>query len=753
MSRCRFIALLFLTVMSNAVWAGDIASGQAASDGTNHGDSVRHAASPSFDVDVEVVLAKAGCNAGTCHGNQNGKGGLKLSLRGQDPVFDYEALVLHNGGRRVNLLDPAASLLLQKPTGQVAHQGGKRFSDDSKQYQLLLDWIANGASPPTKSVAVDRLVVQPLEAIRFAPQDQFKLQVEAEFSDGSRRDVTDLAVYETSNLNVSVGADGLVARDAFGEATVIVRYLNQQVPVRVAFLDRRDDFVWHERPGRNHVDEWVFAKLRKFRANPAETCSDHVFLRRAYLDLLGFLPTAEEAREFMASADRSKRDVLIDSLLARPEFADNWSLKWADLLRVEENVLDRKGVDVFHGWIRDAIAKGKPMNEFVAELLLARGSTYDNPPANYFRALRQTNARGEAAARVFLGTRLQCAQCHNHPFDRWTQDDYYSWASLFARVDYEIIENKRKDKLDKKQFVGEQLVKLEGEGKVKNPATGEVVAPRFLGAEKPVTDNEQRLVELAAWLTSPDNRQFARSQVNRIWYQLMGQGLVNPVDDFRATNPASHPELLERLTDDFIDGGFQIRPIIRTIMQSTSYQLESASDAAPVDYARVAARRLTAEQLLDAQATALTAMLKFNGFEPGKRAVQLPGVHKVRDREEKPSPADRFLFAFGKPERLMTCECERSDDTTLSQALLLINGDCIDDLLKQPDNLIGTLLEEGADLDDAITQLYWSTLSREPTGEERNHSHSVIARGKDRRQGLEDVAWALLNAKEFVFRQ
>ena len=706
----------------------------------------------SFDIDVEVVLAKAGCNAGACHGNQNGKGGFQLSLRGQDPTFDYAALVRQNGGRRVDLLDPDNSLLLLKPTMQLAHQGGKRLTRNGPLYHLLRQWIATGAAPPTGSVEVERLIVHPQEAILFAPQSETAITVEAQFSDGTRRDVTAHAVYEPSNLNVSVSPGGVVQREASGEATIVVRYLDQQQPVRVAFLDAADEFRWSERVARNYVDEFVFAKLKKFRSNPAERCSDHVFLRRAWLDLLGTVPPADEAERFVADANPNKRDELIESLLSRPEFADHWSLKWADLLRVEENVLDRKGVEVFHGWIRDSIQAGKPMDQFVSDLLLARGSTYDNPPANYFRALRETSVRGEAAARVFLGTRLQCAQCHNHPFDRWTQDDYYSWSSLFARIDYEIIENKRKDKLDKNQFVGEQLVKLSDAGEVINPTSGKKMSPRFLGDDTSIPQDVDPLGELAEWLTSGENRQFARAQVNRIWFHLMGTGLVNPVDDFRVTNPASHPELLERLASEFVESGFRIRPVIREIMRSESYQLSSSVADVADRYARVAPRRLAAEQLLDAQAAALAAKLKFNGYDAGTRASQLAGVHKVRDRDEKPSAADRFLFAFGKPERLMTCECERSDSTTLSQALLLINGECIDDLLKQPDNLIGQLIAEDAGIDSAVTKLYLSALSRAPSSEELHNSRSIVAGSVDRRRGLEDVAWALLNAKEFVFR-
>lgn len=708
---------------------------------------------PAFDIEVEAVFSKAGCNAGTCHGNQNGKGGFKLSLRGQDPHFDYLAVTSLNGGRRVNLLEPEKSLLLRKPTAQLAHQGGRRLSPGGKLYDQVIAWIRAGVPAPTSDVSVTSLIVSPEEAIRFSPTQEVQLSVKANFSDGTRRDITDVAVYEASNLKVSVTDSGTVMRNESGETTVIVRYLDQSIPVRIAFLDAVPNYQWNARPPRNYVDDFVFAKLRKYRSNPALRCTDRVFLRRVYLDLLGILPTADEARSFLDCDKPAKRERLVDTLLSRPEFADHWALKWADLLRVEEKVLDRRGVEVFHGWIRDNIAAGRPLNQFVADMLTARGSTYENPPTNYFRALREINARGEAAARVFLGTRLQCAQCHNHPFDRWTQDDYYAWSALFSRIDYEIPDLKRLDKLDKNQFVGEQFVRVKADVEVTNPTTGEVMQPRFLGDDWGPQDGADRLEKLVKWMTL-DSRQFAKAQVNRIWFHLMGRGLVNPVDDFRITNPASHPELLERLTSDFIEHGFDLRHLISRIANSESYQLATQPVPASGDfYAHVAARRLSAEQLLDSQANALQATLQFNGHPIGIRAAQLPGVHKVRAREKAPSPADRFLFAFGKPERLMTCECERSDSTTLSQALLLVNGDCIDHLLTQQSNLIGQLLAQDATLDDAIQELYWSALSRPPTSEERNNSHSVIAHSPSQRQGLEDVAWALLNAKEFVFRQ
>ena len=707
----------------------------------------------SFEVDVETVLSKAGCNSGACHGNQNGKGGFRLSLRGQDPVFDYHALVDQHGGRRINLLDPENSLMLRKPTLQVAHQGGHVLEKGSELYQMLVDWLVAGRpSPKQQGPLVTDLTISPSDSTYF-DQDQLQLFVEAKFADGTVEDVTSLAVYETSNLNAAVSSGGLVTRLADGETTVVVRYLNHQVAVPIAFLDKQPDFKWNAPNPRNYVDVYILEKLRAFRTNPASECEDHVFLRRAYLDILGIPPTAAQAKRFAANPGLNKRDELIDELLARPEFADYWALKWADLLRVEEKVLDTSGVDAFHGWIRDSIASGKGLDQFIREIVGGTGSTYENPPANFYRALRKVNQRGEAAARVFLGTRLQCAQCHNHPFDRWTQADYYNWAALFARIDYKIVENNRDDRLDKNQFKGEQIVQIKRAGEVTNPTTGETAPPRFLGSADELDGHASRLDQLAGWLTADENVQFSRAQVNRLWLHLMGRGLVEPVDDFRVTNPASHPKLLEALARDFVAHDFDIRHILRTIMRSRAYGFGMDSECDERNFGSVAARRLTAEQLLDAQSRTLGVPVPFNGHPMGIRAGQLPGVRKLRRRAKAPSPGDRFLFAFGKPERLMTCECERSDSTTLSQALLLLSGECTNGLLTDDQNLITRLLRSDMNLNEMITELYWSALSRAPAPREVNAAHSTLAHGESTRQGLEDICWALINAKEFVFRQ
>ena len=709
----------------------------------------------SFRNDVIPVLSKAGCSLGTCHGNKYGKGGFKLSLRSQDPDLDLLALTRDAAARRVNEMEPDRSLMLLKPTTQVPHEGGLRFKKDSDEYRILRDWIAQGCRDDAETAPkLARIEVSPREQVLTEPKREVQLSAKASFSDGSSRDITSVAVYEPANTLVKVSHDGLVQSDGNGETTVLVRFLGEQLPVRLAFIPARSNFKWTAPHENNYIDKHVFAKLHSLRMNPSELCSDTVFMRRAYLDLLGILPTADEARAFLADQRKDKRVRLIDELLERPEFADFWALKWADLFRSEEKAIDRKGVQAFHDWIAQGLRENKPVDQFVREVIAARGSTYLNPPANYYRALRDPVTRAEATAQVFLGVRLQCAQCHNHPFDRWSQDDYYDWASVFARVDYKILQNNRRDNLDKHEFNGEQVVFLTRDGAVTNARNGKLASARFLGAQTKLTKEQDPLRELANWVTA--NPLFAKSQVNRVWFHLMGRGLVDPIDDFRPTNPPSHPELLDQLAKDFVAQKFDLRWLIRTVMSSRSYQLSSepndsnASDE--LNYSHVSPRRLTAEQLLDAQHEVLAVPAKFSGYPSGMRAGQLPGVEAVRLRERKRSSSDTFLTLFGKPMRLLSCECERSSETTMSQAFNLVSGPEINELLSAPENRIQQLVAAGKSDGEIVTELYWNGLSRPPTQAETLEMSLRVGKAESRRKAFEDLSWALLNAKEFVFR-
>lgn len=714
----------------------------------------------SFSRDVMAVLSKAGCNMGACHGNLNGKGGFKLSLRGEDPAADYAALVRGDHQRRIDLLDPEASLILQKATARVVHQGGLRFSRESLLYEILRAWIAAGApGPEVGEPPLVRLEVTPRQAILVEPQDRVPLSVTAIFADGQRRDVTALACYEPTTRTVEVTSEGEVLRQALGPATVLVRYLEAQVPVRLAFLPSRPGFAFRAPPPVNYIDELVFSQLARLQMRPSDVCDDVTFLRRASLDAIGLPPTAEEARRFLADTSPDKRARLIDELLARPEFAEHWALKWSDVLRNEEKVLDARGVDTFFQWIRDAVAADMPLDRFARALVTGLGSTYDNPAANYYRANRDPLTRGETTARLFLGVRLQCARCHNHPYDRWTQDDYYGWAAIFSRIDYQILANQRRDRLDKHEFNGEQVVFVRDEGDLTNPRTGLPAEPRLLGGQLlPIHPHEDRLQPLADWLTSPHNAMFLQSQANFIWYHVMRRGLVEPIDDFRPTNPPSNPALLEALADDLAASGLRLKHLVRTIMLSRTYQLASEPNETNQDdesqFSRAVVRRLPAETLLDAQCVVLGVWPKFAGYPEGTRAGQVRGVERVRRRDGGPTAADRFLRTFGKPERLLACECERSNETTLKQAFTLIGDEGLDELLRHEHNRLAQLVRGGLPPEELVRELYWSALSRPPTEAELSAALPLVSSEDtvQRLEGLQDLAWALLNSKEFIFR-
>jgi hypothetical protein len=724
----------------------------------------------SFRNEVMAVLSRAGCNQGTCHGNQNGKNGFKLSLRGEDPFFDWSALTRDALGRRANLHRPEDSLLLRKAVAAVPHEGGRRFDPDSRSYTILRRWLEGGMpSDLADAPRLRQLLVQPASRILFEPEEEVRLQATAEFDDGSRRDVTALAVFELSNGSAVVRGDGLVRKGSAGgsgvrEATVVVRYLDQQVAVPLAFVPRRADFTWPAPPEANYIDRHVFAKLRALRMAPSELCADRVFLRRAYLDALGILPTPQETRDFLTDTRPDKRARLIDRLLERPEFADHWALKWSDLLRNEEKTLDRKGVMAFHRWIREAMASGQPLNDFARELIRSRGSTYQQPAANFYRALREPQVRAEAVAQVFLGIRLQCARCHNHPFDRWTQDDYHSLAAFFARVQYRIVENHRKDRLDGHEFDGEQVVFLDRESEHPHPRTGQPARPRFLGTGRPAdeagqagTPSADRLELLADWVARPDNPFFARAQANRIWTHLMGRGIVDPNDDFRATNPPVNGPLLEALARDLAEHDFDVRHLVRTIMNSRTYQLSAVPNATnredESNFSRAQVRPLPAEALLDALSQVCGLPVKFNGYPLGTRAGQLPGIRPFRDRDLPPTSGERFLFSFGKLERLLSCDCERADDSTLGQAFQLITGELLDQLLRHPGNRLGRLLSAGWSNAAIVEELYLAALCRPPSDREKETTLAFLERAGNRRAALEDLLWGLVNAKEFLLRQ
>ncbi|HWY87472.1 MAG TPA: DUF1549 and DUF1553 domain-containing protein [Gemmataceae bacterium] len=711
----------------------------------------------NFRQEVMAVLSRGGCNQGACHGNLHGKGGFKLSLRGEAPDLDLAAVTMGQMGRRINLQQPEASLILQKATARVPHEGGQRFPANSPEFAILKRWLEAGARADPPKHRLTRLVIEPTEIFLLEPARDIQVRAWGILADGSKKDVSGLAVFESSNLNMEVDRKGLVRSSLPGETTVTVRYLHLQQAAHLAFVPARPGFQWSNPPTRNYIDELIDARLRKLRMNPSELCTEGEFVRRAYLDLLGLLPTPEETRHFLADTHPDKRAALVDTLLGRPEFAEYWALRWSDVLRNEEKQLDRKGTQVYYDWIRQAIAKDMPLNEFARELIASQGSTYKVPAANYYRALRDPQTRTEATAQVFLGIRMLCAKCHNHPFNQWTQSDYYQLAAFFARVQYKIKTNNRKDKLDSHEFIGDQEVYQDDSSEMKHPVTGAVLQPRFLGGPTlELGPDDDRSEALANWVADPNNPFFARTQANRIWSYLLGRGIVEPNDDFRQSNPPVNEPLLEALATDLVKNRFDQKHLIRTIMNSRTYQTSARPNDTNADdeinFSHTYVRSLPAEALLDALAQVTGTKVAFGEHPDINRAGQMPSMPVTR-RKQSAQGGYRFLRLFGKPERLLSCDCERSDSTTVAQALNLITGDIVNKALDQPDNRLGRLLKEGSSNAAILDELYLACLCRAPTLAERSTILPTMDSAVNRREAWEDVLWGLVNSKEFQLRR
>jgi hypothetical protein len=576
-----------------------------------------------------------------------------------------------------------------------------------------------------------------------------QLMVTAEFDDGTIRDVTRQAAYDVSDPTravVSVG--GQVHAQAPCETAISVRYMTGRTTSRLAFVADRPGFAWSGGEPRGTIDRLVFAKLKALRINPSPLCGDSIFLRRAFLDAIGRLPDAAEARAFLASADPAKRDTLIDRLVERPEFADFWALKWADLLRNEEKTMGEKGAWVLQRWLRDALARDVPLDSLVRQIVSGLGSTWQNPPSSFYRTNRDPTAAAESVGQVFLGIRLQCARCHNHPFDAWTQDDYYGLAAFFANIARKQVSNVRKDSLDSHEINGDEFIYLSGPAEMVQPRTGVVLRPKCLNGPRIIPAAgapENALDTLADWLTR-NNAQFSRNLANRVWFHLLGRGIVDPVDDFRESNPPSNPALLDTVTARFEATGMRLKPLVAWIMKSRTYQLSATPNPTNADdeanFAHAAVRLLPAEVLLDAISQVVAVPERFAHAPGALHAAQLPGT----------SGGVAFLKTFGKPDRLLTCECERSESTTLAQAFQMINGETVRRKLESRSNRIGTCLDAGRSDSEVLDEFYLSALAREPTPAERTAVTSHLGRARERRKAWEDVVWALLNSKEFLLR-
>ncbi len=697
----------------------------------------------SFRRDVVPMLTRAGCNAGACHGAPSGKNGFRLSLRGYDPALDHHTLTREAAGRRIDPLAPDASLVLMKATGRTAHEGGRRFEPESTAYRIVRDWIAGGG-PDDGLPPPDRLEVAPSRVILDAPAAAQPLRVTAHFPDGSARDVTELTRFAVNHpAAAEVTAAGVVRKLKPGEVAVAAEYMGVMAAAEVVFRDLAPGFRWPDPPANNFVDTLIFAKIQELRIEPAGLCTDEEFVRRAHLDAIGRLPTPERVRAFLADRSPDKRAKLVDELLARDEFADLWAQHWADRLGVNQRFVGKIGAVKYHRWVREQIAANVPEDELARRVLTAAGGNYSNPPAGFYRRLRDPQTRAEEVSQLFLGVRVGCARCHNHPGERWTQDDYYGLAAFFARLQYK----------DGPFFVQlydkEETVLPLRDGEVTQPRTGKVMPPKFLGGEvAEIAPGQDRREAFAAWLTAPDNPFFAKAAVNRIWYHLFGRGLVDPVDDLRSTNPPSHPALLDALAADFVAHGFDRKHLIRVVMTSRVYQLSHRPTATGRDDAKYFShyplRRLGAEQLLDAIADATGVPAKFPGLPTGTPAAALP------DGEYK----HPLLEAFGRPARAMACECERGTDTNLTQALHLVGGLTFDRQVRDPDGRAAKLAKSAKPDGEILDELFLATLSRLPTGAERVRLLARFAqRGPaGRRAVAEDVLHALINSPEFLFQ-
>ncbi|HBU36314.1 MAG TPA: cell surface protein [Planctomycetaceae bacterium] len=694
----------------------------------------------SFRLDVMPVFARAGCNMGSCHGAARGKDGFRLSLFGFDPTGDYHRLTREMPGRRINLANPEGSLVVQKAIGAVPHTGGKRFEKDSELADRLVQWIAAGAKDDPnagkdapKLQAVD---LYPPTTLLEGKQATQQLVAVARFSDGTDRDVTDLVWYGSNNdSSVAITPSGNAASSQRGESFLMARYDTITVGVPVVVIPKDLTFEYPESEGNTWVDDLVDMKLKSLRIAPSNVCDDETFLRRVTIDLVGLLPTEEERNEFLADKSQDKRSEYVERLLGRKEFVDLWVMKWAEILQIRSinNIVDKKGALLYHQWLDRRIASNQPLNKMVRDLITASGGTFENPPTNYYQAERDTLKLTENVAQAFLGMRIQCAQCHNHPFDRWTMDDYYGFAAFFAQIGRKRADDPR-----------ETIIYNSGGGGMKHPVSGQTVAPKYLGGGKAEVTNGDRREAVAEWLVSSKNPFFAKRIANLVWTHFFGRGIVHEPDDFRVSNPPVNGPLLDALASHLVKSEWDFRELVREIVNSKTYQREcDTNDTNLLDnsnFSHSAVRRIRAEVLLDILAQVTETKNKFPGLPEGARAVQ------VADGRT----STYFLTTFGRATREDVCSCAVSMDPSLSQALHLLNGDVGNQRIQQG-GVIDRWIKEGRPDTEIIDELFVRCYGRFPQERERVETLVAVQAGAGRKQALEDVFWALLNSPEFIF--
>lgn len=717
------------------------------------------AETPSFANDVIPILTRYGCNQGACHGKGAGQNGFRLSLRGYAPELDHEWITREFSGRRISLADPESSTLLRKASGRAAHEGGKLFGKDDAAYNVLVEWLKAGAPGPKKDdPTLKELIVTPAKFTAKPGQTQ-RLKAEAVFSDGKKRDVTWLCKFDSNDAGLaSVDQHGSVSVRRNGETSVRVSFQTAvsvvvvtapfDKPVAKELLAQRNNFI----------DEHVFDKIAALRIEPSDLCTDAEFLRRAFLDTIGVLPTPDEVKTFLADTSADKRSKLIDCLLARPEFVDHWALFLGDLLQNrkerDHDVRGTKGVRAFHAWIRKQVADNRGWDQIARDVLLASGKTTDNPAVGYYVVVvgeHNDPTRSEVAdsvAQAFLGTRIGCARCHNHPLEKYTQDDFYHFAGFFSRVKLDRHDPKKQATTLRLAGTGGKEPHLAKEKVgVRQPRTNQFLAPRPLDRSDVgdfKTGDDPR-VKLADWITDPKNEYFAGAMVNRVWRHYLGVGLVEPVDDLRASNPPSNPELYKALVAEFVKHKFDLKHLMKLILNSRTYQLSAATRPTNATddrfYSHYYTRRLPAEVLLDAIASSTGVADSFPGYPAGLRAGQLPD----------PGLKSYFLSLFGRSERVTACACERSGEVTMPQLLHLQNGQTISEKVRNGGGRLAKLLKDKKGHDAVIDELFLATLSRLPTAKQKAAVQADLDDGDKPEEVFRDLFWALLNSKEFAF--
>ena len=700
----------------------------------------------TFERDIQPILAKYACNSGSCHGKARGQNGFSLSLLGYDSPADYEAITTEGRGRRIFPNSPDASLLLKKASGQVAHGGGKKLPQDDPNFQKLRQWVVDGCpKTPAKTPKIDRITLDSSQFV-MNPGQKKSLQVTAHYTDNSKEDVTHLTIFQSNESGlVSVDTNGNIKAGLLpGEAAIMARFQERfavchcLIPNPVSI----NPSVYDSLPRSNPLDAPIWAKLKQLNLAPSAVSGDSTFLRRVYLDIIGRLPTPFETRSFLEDKSSDKRVRLIDALLIRPEYADFWANKWTDLLRPNPYRVGIKAVFNFDGWIRESFRQNKPYDQFVRELLTAKGSSFRDGATVLFRDRREPEEATTMVSQLFLGIRLDCAKCHHHPFEVWSQDDFYSFAAYFARLGH------RGQGISAPISGGEETLFTAKNGSVKHPLHGKEMSPKPLfGKAENISEKSDPRESLAQWITSPDNPFFARVIVNRVWMDLMGRGIVEPVDDLRATNPPSNGPLLETLAVDFRKSGYDLKKLIRIIATSHAYALSSIpNDTNSSDgrnYSRHYRQRLRAEVLLDAVCDVTGIPEAFDAMPPGSRAVE---AWTFRFNSH-------FLDSFGRPDPNQDPPCERMTETSVVQALHLMNSPEIQRKITAEEGRAAQLTKGNKTNAEIVTELYLHCFSRLPDKTELLREESRLANSKTkRREAVEDLLWALLNSPEFVFK-